>query len=333
MKLPKASALSSGIAVSIAALVALAAPFLPTAVSADQAWPTRPVKFILTLGPGSGADIGARLFADRLSQRWGQPIVVENRPGGDGIVAINSFVSAHDDHQLLFSPTSSFTAHPFLHDHLPYKPADLLPIARVSNTIITISTPASLNVNSLTQLMALARAQPGKLNWAGVTGALDFIFAGWLKREGLDIAKIAYKNPVDAANDLAEGRVQVYESALAIIRPQLQTGKVKLLCVTNTVRAPTEPDLPTAQEAGQPALTIDGLVGLFGPTGMPLALRQRIAAEIRAVADDTIKQRLVTTGQLLNVGGPEEFAKSIEEQRSQVAAFAKELGIAELPQD
>jgi len=333
MKLPKASALSSGIAVSIAALVALAAPFLPTAVSADQAWPTRPVKFILTLGPGSGADIGARLFADRLSQRWGQPIVVENRPGGDGIVAINSFVSAHDDHQLLFSPTSSFTAHPFLHDHLPYKPADLLPIARVSNTIITISTPASLNVNSLTQLMALARAQPGKLNWAGVTGALDFIFAGWLKREGLDIAKIAYKNPVDAANDLAEGRVQVYESALAIIRPQLQTGKVKLLCVTNTVRGPTEPDLPTAQEAGQPALTIDGLVGLFGPTGMPLALRQRIAAEIRAVADDTIKQRLVTTGQLLNVGGPEDFAKSIDEQRAQVAAFAKELGVAELPQD
>jgi len=333
MKLPKASALSSGIAVSIAALVALAAPFLPTAVSADQAWPTRPVKFILTLGPGSGADIGARLFADRLSQRWGQPIVVENRPGGDGIVAINSFVSAHDDHQLLFSPTSSFTAHPFLHDHLPYKPADLLPIARVSNTIITISTPASLNVNSLTQLMALARAQPGKLNWAGVTGALDFIFAGWLKRKGLDIAKIAYKNPVDAANDLAEGRVQVYESALAIIRPQLQTGKVKLLCVTNTVRAPTEPDLPTAQEAGQPALTIDGLVGLFGPTGMPLALRQRIAAEIRAVADDTIKQRLVTTGQLLNVGGPEDFAKSIDEQRAQVAAFAKELGVAELPQD
>lgn len=333
MKLPKASALSSGIAVSIAALVALAAPFLPTAVSADQAWPTRPVKFILTLGPGSGADIGARLFADRLSQRWGQPIVVENRPGGDGIVAINSFVSAHDDHQLLFSPTSSFTAHPFLHDHLPYKPADLLPIARVSNTIITISTPASLNVNSLTQLMALARAQPGKLNWAGVTGALDFIFAGWLKREDLDIAKIAYKNPVDAANDLAEGRVQVYESALAIIRPQLQTGKVKLLCVTNTVRAPTEPDLPTAQEAGQPALTIDGLVGLFGPTGMPFALRQRIAADIRAVADDTIKQRLVTTGQLLNVGGPEDFAKSIDEQRAQVAAFAKELGVAELPQD
>jgi len=315
---------------SASAAAALLLPPAHFTAAADQAWPTRPVKFILTLGPGSGADIGARLFADRLGQRWGQPVVVENRPGGDGIVAINAVVTAHDDHQLLFSPTSSFTAHPFLHDHLPYRAGDFLPIARVSNTVIAISVPSSLNVNSLAQLMALARAEPGKLNWAGVTGALDFIFAGWLKREGLDIAKIAYKNPVDAANDLAEGR---YESAFAIIRPQLQTGKVKLLCVTNTVRAPTEPDLPTVQEAGQPALTIDGLVGLFGPSGMPLELRQRIAADIHAVADDTIKQRLATTGQLLNVGGPDEFAKSIDEQRAQVAAFAKELGIAELPQN
>jgi len=318
---------------SASAVAALLLPPAHFTAAADQAWPTRPVKFILTLGPGSGADIGARLFADRLGQRWGQPVVVENRPGGDGIVAINAVVTAHDDHQLLFSPTSSFTAHPFLHDHLPYRAGDFLPIARVSNTVIAISVPSSLNVNSLAQLMALARAEPGKLNWAGVTGALDFIFAGWLKREGLDIAKIAYKNPVDAANDLAEGRVQVYESAFAIIRPQLQTGKVKLLCVTNTVRRPTEPDLPTVREAGQPALTIDGLVGLFGPSGMPLELRQRIAADIHAVADDTIKQRLATTGQLLNVGGPDEFAKSIDEQRAQVAAFAKELGIAELPQN
>jgi tripartite-type tricarboxylate transporter receptor subunit TctC len=302
-------------------------------VSAASDWPTRSVKFILTLGPGAGSDIEARLFADRLSKRWGQPVVVENRPGGDGIVAINAFVGAHDDHVLLFSPTSSFTAHPFLHDHLPYKPSDLVPITRASNTIITISVPPSLGVNSLAELVALARKEPGKLNWAGVTGALDFIFAGWLKQEGLDISKVAYKNPVDAANDLAEGRVQVYESALAIVRPQLQSGKIKLLAVTNTVRAPTEQDLPTVQQAGYAALTIDGLVGLFGPPGMPLELRQRVTEDFRAVADDTIKDRLNATGQILNVGGPEEFAVSIDDQRAKVAAFAKELGIAPLPQN
>ena len=216
---------------------------------------------------------------------------------------------------------------PFLHDNLPYQPSDLVPITRVSNTIITISVPASLNVNSLKELAAMARAEPGKLNWAGVTGALDFIFAGWLKQEGLNINKVPYRNPVDAANDLAEGRVQVYESALAIVRPQLQSGKIKLLAVTNSVRAPTEPNLPTVAEAGYPALTIDGLVGLFGPTGMPLELRQHITADIRAVVDPTIEDRLTTTGQLTNIGGPEEFGKSVDEQRAKVAAFAKELGI------
>ncbi len=295
--------------------------------SAESKWPTRPVRFILTLGAGSGSDIGARLLADRLSQRWGQPVIVENRPGGDAIVAINAFVTAHDDHVLLFSPTSSFTAHVYLHDNLPYQPSDLVPITRVSNTIITISVPASLNVNSLQELAAMARAEPGKLNWAGVTGALDFVFAGWLKQEGLNINKVPYRNPVDAANDLAEGRVQVYEAALAIVRPQLESGKIKLLAVTNSVHAPTLPKLPTVAEAGYPALTIDGLVGLFGPTGMPLELRQRITADIRAVVDPTIEDRLTITGQLTNIGGPEEFGKSIDEQRAKIAAFAKELGI------
>jgi len=92
------------------------------------------------------------------------------------------------------------------------------------------------------------------------------------------------------------------------------------------VRAPSEPDVPTVKEAGHPALAVDGLVGLFGPPGMPLELRRRITADIRAVADDSIKDRLGATGQILNVGGPEEFAKSIDEQRDQVAEFAKKLG-------
>lgn len=300
---------------------------LATTASAETAWPSRPVKFIVTLGPGSGSDIGARLLSDRLSKRWGQPVIVENRPGGDGIIAINAFVSAHDDHVLLYSPSSSFTAHPFLHENLPYKPGDLLPITRVSNTIVAISVPAAVKVNSLRELVAMARAEPGKLNWAGVTGALDFLFAGWLKQENLNMTKVPYHNPVDAANDLAEGRVQVYESALAIVRPQLESGKIKLLAVTNTQHAPTAPNIPTVKEAGYPALTVDGLVGLFGPPGMSLELLRRITADIRAVADATVADRLSTTGQIMNIGGPEEFAKSIDAQRTQVADYAKELGV------
>jgi tripartite-type tricarboxylate transporter receptor subunit TctC len=316
------------IGVALIATIGTGLTSLADQTSADRSWPTRPVRFIVTLGAGSGADIGARLLADRLSQRWGQPVIVDNRPGGDAIVAINAFVSAHDDHVLLFSPTASFTAHPYLHDNLPYKASDLAPIARVSNTLIGVSVPVGLKPNSLKELVAMAREQPGQLNWAGVTGALDFVFAGWLKQEGLNINKVPYKNPVDAANDLAEGRVQVYEASLAIVRPQMESGKIKELAVVNTVRAPTLPDLPTAAEAGFPGLTLDGLVGLFGPSDMPLELRQRIASDIRAVADKTFEDRLTTTGQLMNIGGPDEFGKSIDAQRAQVAAYAKELGVA-----
>ena len=311
------------------ALGLLAPVMLWALPAAAETWPQRPVKFLLPLGAGAGVDIGARLLADRLSTRWGQPVVVENRPGGDALVAISAFVSAHDDHVLLATPTSSFTAHPYLHDNLPYKSSDLLAIARVSNTIITLAVPTSLNVGSLADLVALARAQPGKLNWAGVTGALDFLFAGFLQHAGLNMTKVPYRNPVEAANDLAEGRVQAYLSALAIVRPQIEAGKIKPLAVTNKVRAPTAPDVPTVKEAGYPDLSLDGLVGFFGPPEMSSALRERIAADIGAVvaADPTIGQRLSATGQIPNVGGPTEFAAASEEQRAQIAAIAKELGI------
>ncbi|MGA2940620.1 MAG: tripartite tricarboxylate transporter substrate binding protein [Xanthobacteraceae bacterium] len=316
----------------LAALVFSAIIGLAVATKAQAAedWPTRPVRLILTLGAGSGTDIGARLLADRLAQRWGQPVIVDNRPGGDGLVAINAFVTAHDDHVLLCTPSSSFTAHPFLHDNLPYKPDDLVPIARISNTLIAISVPASMNVASFGDLIALARAEPGKLDWAGVTGAHEFVFSGWLKQMDINMVEVPYRNPVDAANDLAQDRVQVFSSALAIVRPQIEAGKIKLLAMANTVRAPSEPDVPTLREAGYPSLTLDGLVGLFGPPGMPIELRERITADIRAVADSTVADRLALTGQIMNIGGPEEFAKSVDEQRAEVAAFAAELGIKPL---
>jgi tripartite-type tricarboxylate transporter receptor subunit TctC len=309
------------------ALALFAALAVSTSSFAAPNWPQRPVKFIVTLGPGAGVDIGTRLLADRLSARWGQPVVVENRPGGDGIVAITSFLSARDDHVLLASPSSAFTAHPYLHENLPYKVADLVPIVRVSNTLITISVPTSLNLATFADLIALSRAQPGKLNWAGTTGALDYSFAGFLQTNNLSMSKVPYRNAVEAANDLAEGRVQVYEAALAIVRPQLEAGRIKALVVSNSVRAPTLPDVPTAAQVGHPELSFDGLVGFFAPPGMALDLRERIAADVRAVTNATIAERLIATGQIVNLGGPTEFAASIADQRARLAAIAKDLGI------
>ncbi len=308
---------------TLAALASWSAP------SSAQTWPQRPVRFIVTLGPASGIDIGTRLLSDHLSRKWAQPVVVENKPGGDGIVAINAFVAANDHHVLLAAPSSSFTAHPYQHENLSYKPSDLQPIARVSNTVIVVAVPASLNVASLKDLVAMARREPGKLNWVGTTGAVDFFFAGFLKSNGLSMTKVPYRNPVEAVNDLAEGRMHVYMAALAIVRPQLQAGKIKLLAITNNSRAPGYPDVPTAKEAGHDELTFDGLVGFFGPSGMPLALRERIAADVEAVmaADPAIPQRLNLTGQLPNPGGPAQFGAAVDAQRAKLAVLAKDLGI------
>src|SRR6266700_1614764 len=128
--------------------------------SMAQTWPQRPVKFIVTLGPGSGVDFGTRLLGDRLSKRWGQPVVIENRPGGDAIVAVSAVIGANDDHVLLASRTSALTAHPYVLQQMPYKESDLLPIARGWNTVIVIAVPTAMEVRSLQDLVAMTRANP-----------------------------------------------------------------------------------------------------------------------------------------------------------------------------
>jgi tripartite-type tricarboxylate transporter receptor subunit TctC len=290
---------------TLALVIVASSPPLSGPCAAADTWPSRPVHFIITLGPGSGVDIGARLFADKLSARWGQPVVIENRPGGDGMVAISSFLGAKDDHTLLVSPVSSFTAHPYFHDKLPYDPRDLIPVARISKTVVAVSVPTSLNITSLKELDALARAKPGQLNWTTATGFTDFVFAGFLHTVGLKMAKVPYKNPAGAAADLAAGVIQVYMPAYAIVRPQVEAGAVKVLAVTNRERAPAIPDVPTAIEAGYPSLEFDGLVGLFGAPGIADDVRAKIADDVRAAASDPeIVKRMTATGQIVSPETP-----------------------------
>src|SRR6185503_1381806 len=213
-----------------------------------------------------------------------------------------------DDHTLFFAPAASFTAHPYLHEKLPYDPRDLAPVARVSATVVSLTAPPQLNIKSLGELMAMARAQPGKLNWASVTGATDLVIAAFLKREGLDMAKIPYRDPVQALNDVAEGRLQFYWSSLAIVRGAIEARRVKLLAITSTEPSPVVPGIPTAAQAGFPGLTFDGLVGFFGTRDMPNELRERIAADVRqALTDPTIVQRLEAGGQEVIPGSAAEF--------------------------
>jgi tripartite-type tricarboxylate transporter receptor subunit TctC len=321
-----ANALATALAAGLLVLGTLAAPAF--AQSSAQ-WPQRAVKFILPLGPGSGVDISGRLLAERLQKRWGQSVVVENRPGGDGIVAIGSFVSAADDHQLLYTPTGSFTVHPYQKASLPYDAKqDLLPIARVTSTILAVGVPASADFGTLRDFVARARAEPGKMNAAVVPGITELVFDGFVKSSGLSIAKVPYRDIVQAATDLGENRIQFMMAALAILRPQVQANRIRLVAINGPVRTELFPDVPTAAEAGVPALSMEGLVGLFGPRGMDLELRKRIAADVIAVIrDPEISARLIGTAQALNPGGPAELAASVDAQTEQIAAIAKSLGM------
>ncbi|MBV9348298.1 MAG: tripartite tricarboxylate transporter substrate binding protein [Pseudolabrys sp.] len=310
-------------------LIALAFAALVTAgLGTAQAWPERTVRFLVPLGPGSGVDLTARLLGDALSKKWNQPVVIENRPGGDGVVAINGFIGADDDHVLLFAPTGSFSSHPYTLEKLPYDPAKLAPVARVTNTIVAFAVPTASGINSMKELLDKVKAEPGKLNWASATPTNEFLFQGYLKEAGLDMAKVPYRDTVSAINDLAENRIQMYVGAYAIMRPHLQGGKIKVLAVTNRDRAKGAPDLPTASEAGFPKLEFDGLVGIFAPTKMPEATRAQIATDVKALlADNEISGKLIATGQNVSAGTPAEFAAAQKAQTEQVDAVAKLLGL------
>jgi tripartite-type tricarboxylate transporter receptor subunit TctC len=306
--------------VVLAALVPLAA--------AAQSWPSRPVKWIVSLGPGSGADITGRMLAERLSKQWGQPVVVENRPGADAVLAINAVISAHDDHTLLYGPSSSFVGHPYTLDKVPYDRAELVPVARVSNTVVVLAVPASLKAQTLKEVMQMVREEPGKLNYASVTQLYDIMMAAYLKGAGLDMVRVSYKDAVSAQNDLVEGRIHLYSAAYAIVRGHAQGGRIRPLAVQNRTRAPGL-ELPTAAEAGFPELTLDGLVGLIAArsSGLGDAARERIAADLRKhLADPAVAERMTATGQIVNPGSPAEFAAAIEEQSSNLARWSKAIG-------
>src|SRR5581483_3586707 len=237
------------------AAVAFAATFVAPAQA--QSWPTRPVKFIVPFGPGAGADIGARLFAEKLTKAWGQPVVIENKPGGDSIVAIQAFLSANDDHTFLFGPSGNFTVHPFNYSKLSYDPAALIPVARVSNTILAVAVKKDAPYNNVKEFTEAARAAPGKFNSGLVQGITEFTFWGYQHQEKLQITQVPYRDINVAPTDLGEGRIQVVMSSLAIVQPQWKAGRIKLIAINNKTRVPAAPDVPTAREQGFPSLEVE----------------------------------------------------------------------------
>jgi tripartite-type tricarboxylate transporter receptor subunit TctC len=288
-----------------------------------QSWPQRSVKLIIPLPPGTGTDIAGRLLAERLAERWGQPVVVENKQGGDGIPAVTAFLSARDTHTLLLSFAGIITINPLIHDRLPYDPAaDLVPLVQVSDNFIGVAATASLKVNSVADLIHLARAQASKLNWAATPGLPYYVVLALEQSAGMEMVQVAYRDFAPALQDLASGRLHVAATGVPSLLPHHQAGTAKLLFVTNRERSPQLPEVPTAREAGYSDLTFEGSIGLFGWRDMPAFASERIVRDVQAVAaDPAFRSHLMAGGTVSRSGTSQEFAAAIEEQRGRIAAI------------
>jgi tripartite-type tricarboxylate transporter receptor subunit TctC len=308
--------------VAVIGLIALSA-----AVRAEP-WPQRSVRLIVPFGSGSAPDVAARLYAERLNARWKRPVIVENRPGAEGLIGVSNFAAQRDDHALLFSPAAPISVFPFTHDKLTYDPArDFVAISSGMDTFGSVSISASLKAGSLAEFVRLVQAQPGKFNWSAGGGAFPTLLAGFAKTADLDMVHVSYRDQSLAIQDLSEARIHVFATTLTALLPFAKAGKIRILSVTNKRRAPIAPEVPTAVESGYPELEFEGLVGFFGWRDMPAMLRDRISADVRAIAaDPVVGERFAAAGQIVRGSTPAGFAEAIEEQRAKIGAIVRLVG-------
>jgi tripartite-type tricarboxylate transporter receptor subunit TctC len=312
----------------IATSVVAAPAFRVSPLRAAQ-WPQRTVRLIVPASAASGTDFAARTFADALAARWKQPVVVENRPGADGLIATTAFLGMYDDHAMMYSFAGPMSLLPVIHASLSYDPRrDLVPISLGADTFVAFSAHASLNLGSLKEFVALARSQPGKFNYYAPSGALPYLLAGFLKSQNLDLVQIYYREQSRGLQDHAEGRIPFMLSVMTDRLPVVQSGHVNFLAVTNGTRAAMRPDVPTAVESGFPEFAFDGLAGFIGSRAMSADVIDRISIDVRAVAaDHAVSDRLAVVGQLARGTTPAEFLEMIESQRAKIATIVQETGL------
>ena len=310
------------------AVTGAAAALVATAPAAQfalaQSWPTRPVRIIVPVAAGTATDLTARIFGDKLATLWGQGVVVENKPGADGLIALGSFVSGRDDHTLLFSFSTAVSLNPLIHAKLPYDPAaDLVPITTTSEVLFAIAVHQGVPAKSLAELSLAARSVPGKFNWAAAPGLPRFVFERHLREQGLDMAYVSYNQTGGAVQDLGEGRIQLMIAAVNTLLPVVENGKTRLLGIASTDRAANVPAVPHAVEAGYPSLVVPAIGCAYGWKGMSADLRNKLAKDIDTVAQDTsVVSQIAQVGQIVRRSTPDDLAKLLAEQRTTLAPLA-----------
>src|SRR5262249_38244290 len=201
-------------------------------------------------------DLAARLYADGLSKRWGQPVVIVNRPGAETNIGTTAFTSAHDDHTLLYGVASTLTVNPLVFGMMPFDPArDLVPISAAASASLLLAVHIGVPARSLAGLARLAQEEPGKLLWGSGPVLPRYVFTAFLKRRGLDMLYVPYRDVATPQADLGEGRLQVLVTSVLASNAPVQSGKARIVAGTRRPRAPMLPRVPAPAQDGHPGAT------------------------------------------------------------------------------
>jgi tripartite-type tricarboxylate transporter receptor subunit TctC len=295
-------------------------------------YPDRPVRLIVTYPAGGPADMAARTLAQKLAEAWGQQVVVDNRAGAGGVIGTElAAKSAPDGYTLLHGTAAGLIINPLLMKKLPYDTLrDFTPVSMVVIVPQLLVLHPAVQVNSLKELIALAKAKPGQLNYASVgAGSPNHLGMELLKSmSGIDMVHVPYKGASPAVADLIAGQVQLMFNGMSSVLPLIASGKLKAIAIGSAKRSAAAPDVPTVAEAGLPGFEFTAWNGNFAPAGTPRAIVLKLNGDIRkALAAPDVVQRLSSLGSEPAGSSPEEFAGYIKQDFARWSAVVKAAGI------
>ena len=284
-----------------------------------QTYPSRPVRFVVPFPPGGGVDIVARALGDKLAPRLGQPVVVENKPGGGTTIGTDAVAkSAPDGYTILVSGIASQAIVHHMHPKRPFDmQRDFAPVARIADGTIAFVVPASSKANSVQEFVALAKANPGKLTYAssGVGGIIHLTGEMFRQAAGIDITHVPYKGTTQILPDILDGRVDLALDSLPAYLPHIQSGKVKVFAVASRTRSALLPNLPTMAEAGVPGVVSNTDYALYAPAGTRREIVTRLYRETSAVLEMAdFRAKLASQSIEVRGGTPEALGAELAEE-------------------
>jgi tripartite-type tricarboxylate transporter receptor subunit TctC len=307
----------------------VAASLAGARVARAQAFPYKPIKAIVPYTPGSPNDIIARVIGPVLSARLGQPVVIDNRPGGGTTIGLKAVMSSEaDGYTLLFTNTPTHVIAQLVAKGFTYDPVnDFVPIVAVGSTSLVLVVPPSMP-DTLREFIAHAKANPGKLNFGFGQGTLPHLVGEAFKMAtGTDIASIPYRGGAQAITDMLGGRIHMNFGAGATLVPLVRQGKIKALAVTSVKRSDELPEVPTMAESGLPALTSVTYYGFFGPAGTPADVVARINGEVNeALTSAELRASMKKVGFEATGGTPRDYAALVAEQLAHWEPIVKKSG-------